>query len=221
MLSPDLSGNTGAYLSDTISLHRSMKHVWAVVLLLAFCVSYNEAQRVPSKFLRNRRPHQYSDHRRTIGGLFKAVPRPSRARPKPIQTEYVNHVVQSVPFTYTTTPLPKVSPFYMIVAPDLSQQKPTDYQAPNADTYAPPPPLSYSPFQTSSSTIDYSPNDSIIAPASSTLPPIYSPKNENVFSNYPSIQQNRIQDNTKPKSGYWPPLFYNTIHGSNGKVVLL
>merc|ERR1712083_168216 len=205
-------------------INTSMNHAWATLLLLPLCAQYHQAQRIPAKYLRNRRPNKLPDHRRTISGLFQAVQRPPRTRPKPVQTEYVN----SVPFTYATTPLPKVSPFYMIVAPDLSKQKPNEYGAPSSGTYAQPPPISYNPtFQTSSSTIDYSSNQ---PPLSTTLPPVYSPKTETAFSSYGLSQQQHQQQQQQQQQqhiipqddnnhlagdiGDWPPLFYNTIQGT-------
>ena len=192
-----------------------MNHAWAALLLLPLCALHSQAQRFPPKYLRIRRPNKLPDHRRTISGLFQAVQRPPRTRPKPVQTEYVN----SVPFTHSTTPLPKVSPFYMIVAPDLSKQKPDEYGAPTSGSYAPPPPISYPAFQTASSTIDYSSHQ---PPASTTLPPIYNPKTETAFSSYAHLQQqqqqhNILQDNDNHLAGdisNWPPLFYNTIQGT-------
>ena len=190
-----------------------MNHVWAVVLLFSLCSQYSQAQRIPAKYLRNRRPNKLPDHRRTISGLFQAVQRPTRTRAKPVQTEYVN----SVPFTHTTTPLPKVSPFYMIVAPDLSKQKPDEYGAPASGTYSPPPPISYPTFQSSSSTIDYSTNDEYQPPPSTPQPPVYSPKTETAFSGYRPSQQNTGgggENHLAGDHGAWPPLFYNTIQGN-------
>merc|ERR1711892_343508 len=213
MGSPDLSGNTDACLSGVIRMSGRMKVVLAVILCFAFCVS---SRRIPPKYIRNLRPHSKPDHRRTISALFQAIPRPSKpGRPKPIQTQYVN----SVPVTYKpeTTPLPVISPFYMLDAPDLSV-KPSDYQEPSTDTYSPP--ASYQPFQTSSSTLDYSSNDSYQAPKLVTLPPIYSPKKETVYSNYPTVQENTIEDEHNSKPGEWPPLWYNTVQGSQEHFLL-
>ena len=187
-----------------------MRHVGFALLLLAICTSHYEAQRVPKKFRRNRRPAADNEHRRLLAGLFTAISKPSRPKQPPVQIEYTNPVVTED----VTTPLPKISPFYMIVAPDLSKQKPTEYGSPSENTYVPPPPLSYSPFQSSSSSIDYS-------PPSSTLPPVYSPKTETAFSDYTSSQQHIINDSHNTIAGEWPPLFYNTIHGSNSEGFLL
>ena len=84
--------------------------------------------------------------------------------------------------TLTTTALPKLDPFYMIKAPNLS--------------LPPLPAASYKPPTTHPTAF----------PSSTLKPPVYTPTRASAFSDY--HRRNEVKEGAQDKEEEWPPLFY-------------